>query len=49
MTLSERQGYAPNGGILNAIFCTYVQAAVDKVSTDTVSRGPSAIADLWLH
>jgi len=40
MTASDLQGNAPNAGLFS-----YSYAAVDKTSTDSASRGPSAIAE----
>jgi len=44
MTLSYLQDHAPIAGLLKCDF-SYSCAAVDKISTDNASRGPSAIAE----
>ena len=49
MTLSELQVHAPNTGFLKCEF-SYSYAAVDKISTDSASRGLSAITtSFWGH
>ena len=52
MTLSDRQGHSPivsfsQMGFFVRYF-SYGCAAGDKISTDSASRGPSAIAELVL-
>jgi len=45
MTLSNLQGQSPNASLFKCDFSSSC-AAVDKISTDTASRGPSAITEL---
>jgi len=48
MTLSDFQGHSPISSLFKCDF-SYICAAVDKISTERASRGPSAIAEHLVH
>jgi len=50
MTLNDLQGHSPNVSLSKCdfFFVQYSRVAVDKISTDSRLRGPSAIALLLL-
>jgi len=45
MTLGDLQGHSPTANFFTRNF-SYSYEAVDKISTDSASRGPSAVAEL---
>ena len=45
MTMSDLQGHSSTAGVFKCDF-SYTCAPVDKILTDSASRGPSEIAEL---